>query len=98
MIRKRLAALAVATTVAFGSTATINPPTASADPLPAVLGSAESVYKEMLIAIFMMIAIPKGLSSLVLAQFAPREYVCDGLVPRFCTEEELEHRRTGFRI
>lgn len=100
MFRKRIATLAVAATVSFGATA-VDTPVASAEPLPslpAVLGSAESLYKEAVIAVIKMLMFPLGLSSLVLAQFAPRELVCDGLVPRFCTEEELEHRRTAPRV
>ena len=101
MIRQRIAALAVAGTVAFGATA-IHTPTATAEPeRPAAeitqlsSGAGTDKLKEAFGAIF---GIPLGLSSLLFAQFAPREYVCDGLVPRFCTKEELEHRRTAPRV
>lgn len=101
MIRQRIAALAVASTVALGA-ATIPTPAAAAEPeQPAAeitqlsSGAGSDRLKEVFGAIF---GIPLGLSSLLFAQFAPREYVCDGLVPRFCTKEELEHRRTAPRV
>lgn len=90
MIHKRIAALAVASTVAFGAV-TIPTPAATAEPeQPAPetaqlsSGAGTDKLKEVLGAI---IGIPLGLSSIGLGLFAPQEYTCEGLVPYLCFDK-----------
>jgi len=92
MIRKRIAALAVASTVALGA-ATIDTPTAVAEPEQPAPEAAQAQLSsgggmdEVKKALSAMIAIPLGLSSIGLGLFAPQEYTCEGLVPYLCFDK-----------
>ena len=87
MIRQRLAALAVASTVALGA-ATIDTPTAVAEPEQPQPAAAQmsalpafGQFKEM---ISLVISLPPMLSSAALAYIAGPDHACSGLIPQYC--------------
>lgn len=87
MIRKRLAALAVAGTVAF-SGAALGAPAAQAQPelssQEAVQMSAQSALDQVRNVFYGGIVLPITLSSMWLAFIAGPKYTCTALIPQFC--------------
>lgn len=91
MIRQRLAALAVASTIAFGATA-IHIPTAAAEPEQPQPAAAQmsalpafGQFKEM---ISLVISLPPVLSSAALAYIAGPDHACSGLIPQYCPNKK----------
>lgn len=88
MTRQRIAALALASTVAFGAV-TVHAPSATAEPAQPPAAGAPQLSSDFNLVSFAnsLIKLPLlalGLSSIAFGSAAPQEFRCEGLLPYVC--------------